>query len=89
MRPSEEFGVPTPGGAGWMTMGARSSGLPAPQASMGQTKATAGVPPVGASLLSADFGKKEILLLNTLSFQTDRGLKSALGREDNLVTNAP
>lgn len=43
----------------------------------------------GVSATAADFGKKEILLLNTLSFQIEGGLKSAVEREDNLVTNAP
>lgn len=45
----------------------------------------------GVSATAADFGKKEILLLNTLSLLPSRwgGLKRAVEREDNLVTNAP
>ena len=90
LRPSEEFGVPMPGwgrvdGCGGQVQRAPCSpSLHGPGHCYRWSSGSWGV-----SALAADFGKKEILLLNTLSFQTDGGLKSALGREDNLVTNAP
>ena len=47
----KNLGCPCRGGAGWTAVGARSSGLPVPPASMGQATATAGALGVGASLL--------------------------------------